>query len=291
MSTIRINFQRPGGNAIYSKRAFTAVEVTAVATIIAMLALILIPILRGRVEEAKITAAMDDMNSIEKAETLAFADTGKYFRLQDLARPKPDLSDAAMTPAQRETEMMKLPKGTWNRVVLGSERAMMQSSWKGPYYSIHRSVPISDLIANFGNLIRPIGAINGGSNGLGGPILVFPDTEPFTYDTTTLQGDDEDWDAQGAGDDALKKRRYPTDPWGNPYIFFGAGKMGTDFNDALADLHDISHSNAAIYCLGPDGLPGGDTTPAPANYFRPSNQAGDPSTLMAPESDDMAREF
>ena len=63
-------------SSLRRRRGFTAIEVSAVATIIAILALILIPIMRGRVDEAKRVAATEDMSGIEKAETLAFADTG-----------------------------------------------------------------------------------------------------------------------------------------------------------------------------------------------------------------------
>ena len=67
-------------------RGFTAIEVSAVATIIAILALILIPIVRNRVAEARLVAAQDDMASIEKAQSIAYGFTGKYFGLMGLER-------------------------------------------------------------------------------------------------------------------------------------------------------------------------------------------------------------
>src|SRR5689334_11618569 len=70
------------------RAGFTAIEISAVATIIAIMALILIPIVRNRVEEARKVAAQDDMAGIEKAESLAYGYSNFYFRLQDLSRPE-----------------------------------------------------------------------------------------------------------------------------------------------------------------------------------------------------------
>ncbi len=42
-------------------RGFTAIEITAVATIIAILAMLIIPLLRERVDETRETAALSDL--------------------------------------------------------------------------------------------------------------------------------------------------------------------------------------------------------------------------------------
>ena len=66
------------------EQGFTAVEIAMVATVIAILALLILPLFRTRTEEAKITAARDDMRSLAIAQMAAMADTGYYFRPQDL---------------------------------------------------------------------------------------------------------------------------------------------------------------------------------------------------------------
>lgn len=68
---------------MYSKKlnnqlGFTAAEIVTVIAIIAILALIVIPRYWQRTEEAKITAAKDEMQQIAKMESLAYADTGVY---------------------------------------------------------------------------------------------------------------------------------------------------------------------------------------------------------------------
>jgi prepilin-type N-terminal cleavage/methylation domain-containing protein len=57
---------------------FTAAEIVTVVAIIAILALIVIPRYWQKTEEAKITAAKDEMQQIGKMEALAYAETGVY---------------------------------------------------------------------------------------------------------------------------------------------------------------------------------------------------------------------
>ena len=54
---------------------FTAMEITMVATIIAIIALLILPLFRARTDEAKEVAARDEIDSIVKAEVLVNADT------------------------------------------------------------------------------------------------------------------------------------------------------------------------------------------------------------------------
>jgi prepilin-type N-terminal cleavage/methylation domain-containing protein len=130
-----------------TERGFTAIEVSAVATIIAILALILIPIVRNRVAEARLVAAADDMATIEKAQSLAFGYTGLYFGLMDLEQGDPNLLTA-----------------TWNKP-LGAT-ANIEANWKGPYMAMHNTRTVSELVAERPYLFRGLG-------GSGGPILVY----------------------------------------------------------------------------------------------------------------------
>jgi hypothetical protein len=56
------------------------------------------------------------------------------------------------------------------------------------------------------------------------------------------------------------------DPWGNPYIFFGSGEIG-EFGNPDTD-NETNYSQAVVYSLGPDGLPGNADPSQPRSYFR-----------------------
>lgn len=253
---------------------FSAVEVSAVATIIAILALILIPVLRNRVEEAKITAAMDDMAQIEKAQLMAFGYAGHYFRLQDLMRPEPLPTDST------DLQLLKIPPAFWNRQVTVAQVPNLLENWKGPYAAYHRTESVNDLIVLRPELWRGTAqaqldgfTVTASGGGLG-PLLAF-------------DFDDEDWVDDTGG---LLRAKYPVDPWGNPYLFFGSGFIWQPGFSAQiqppGEINETNFSTAAVYSLGPDGAPGFaiDSTDA-ANYYREAGHLG------AEGSDDISREF
>jgi type II secretory pathway pseudopilin PulG len=240
-------------------RAFTAIEITAVATIIAILALLILPLLRGRVETARLTAAQDDIKQLMKAEMLAYADTDYYFRIQDLDNTQvydPPPSPAAMVPPV-PTPDLAVPHAYWNYEISSFIRERLAERWMGPYVSIPRNERLEDLTTLMPNLFW-------GAVGDGGPI----------YITTR---------------DDLENDRYPIDPWGNPYIFFGPGLLyqqaafppGTEpATPPAAPLNgtETDFANSVIFCMGPDGYPGDatlyTTAPTPGHYRRESNWLG-----------------
>lgn len=243
---------------------FTAIEISAVATIIAILSLILIPIVRSRVAEAKIVAAKDDLVGIEKAEQMAFGYTGHYFRLMDLNLPEADQT-IPKNDTRREQENRKLPAGYWDRPVLANELNNLYETWKGPFMVFHRYETLATLtgIDNGGVAGTHAGFFDSypRTEGTGGPILIFEKGQ-------TPLDDQEDWRGTGA----LTRRQYPIDPWGTPYLFEGSE---TDYKTAVA------------YSLGPDLMPGspsaGIGTNAVADYFRKGEILG--------QGDDISREF
>ncbi len=231
------------GRALRPSVGFTAIEISAVASIIAILALILIPIVRNQVDKAKIVAAQDDMASIEKGMTIAFAETGFYFRLMDLTLPGAE--DPTITPAGNV-----LPIALWNRPVLPTEAVRLGTSWDGPYYAIHRGQAVSEILTTRPYLFR--GDSPGGlPTPDGGPILVLQEDEDFLDD-----------DGNG-----LDRAVHPIDPWGSPYIFFGAGMIG-DFGNPETDNTETNYSTAVVYTVGPDGIPGFSDPTDPQSYFR-----------------------
>jgi prepilin-type N-terminal cleavage/methylation domain-containing protein len=260
------------------RRGFTAIEISAVATIIAILALILIPIVRKRVDESKVVAAQDDMIGIEKAELMAYGQTGHYFRLHDLDRPEPSQDDlTALNPADlaNSQAVLKVPPGYWDRPTIQySETNYLISNWKGPYMTFNRAQTLNFIALNYLQLIRtPDSAVSGALNG---PLMI-------------IKADDKDW-TTAVG--AMNNRRYPTDPWGNPYLFFGPGKislLGGQTAVAEAELKD--YSNAAIYSLGPDGNPGSLLASDPLSFFRETAELPANFGKGLGTGDDLKREF
>lgn len=262
-------------------QGFTAIEIAAVAAIIAILTLIMVPIVRNRVAESKIVAAQDDMHTIEKAQSMAFGYTDFYFRLFDLVRPESN-QDPTLTADQRDREWRKLPPATWNRIVpfqSGPYQRLVEN-WKGPFMSVQNSLTVREMFnAGFDYLFR----FNDGT-GVGGPILLYVDG---TWD----EGVNNEWLRNSA--DALDRLPYPVDPWGNPYLFFGAGEANppNDIVSRFPDGEEVDYSTALVVSLGPDGLPGNpDGKPAnyetdPVTYYRESGILGEPG------SDDLVREF
>jgi type II secretory pathway pseudopilin PulG len=190
-------------------KAFTAVEVTMVAAVIAILALIILPLFQKRADNARIAAAQDDMSGLAKAEILANADTDWYFRLHDLDNTK-------IYPGTADQVDLAVPYAIWDRALSLNEREVLARRWEGPYIAIQSYT--SSLL---GVARAKWNAAFFTPNGQGkSPIFV------LAFDNN---------------DDKI-----PLDPWGGPYIFFAPSE--TEYN--------YPFSNAVIYSMGPDGLPG-----------------------------------
>jgi len=209
------------------RKAFTAVEVTMVAAVIAILALIILPLFQKRADKARLAAAQDDLQGLAKAEILTNADTDQYFRLQDLDNTK-------LYPGNVDDADIAVPYGNWYRLFNTNERDTLSRRWEGPYIAIQsfKSMYMSDLQGSTFNEPNTQGAT---------PIVTFA-TDDITDD------------------------KYPIDPWGGPYIFFAPSES----------LYDRPYSNAVIYSMGPDGLPGDGTGGITADTLvRDSTNASD----------------
>lgn len=242
----RAGWYRPG------RRGFTAVEITMVATVIAILALLVLPIFRDRVEAARLAAAQDELDSIAKAILMVEADVGAGFqpRLQDLDNGPSLLANGNVTRVDIEP-----PIAAWNWTLETAEqpfsRQRVVSGWKGPYLSFKRFAYVSTDPALNPNLddrwwlttgnVLVVGAAGiPNFTGFGGPA---------TDDLTP--GSEEEAD------------RYPIDPWGSPYLFFGKGRF--DPSTAATGLpinagDNYEYPSARLYCLGPNGVPGNSAT-------------------------------
>jgi type II secretory pathway pseudopilin PulG len=248
----------------------------AVASIIAILSLILVPIVRGRLEVARFTAAIDDLRTIEIAQTLANADTGFFYRLCDLDNPAADLetfNDPTSTLAERATAMRPVPNGTWNTPFTPAEQSRggqigrIGATWNGPYTTFNNTkfLPLTTLAGLAGHLFRQVNIDSfPATNILGtGPMPIYrstaaANTDPFLDDFANLEN-------------------HPIDPWGSAYLFFGPGRMGiaagsTEVNPPLNN--ESNFGTAVAYSLGPDGRPGNIATTNPLAFFRETGILG-----------------
>lgn len=118
---------------------FTALEIAMVASIIAILALLILPIFRKRTDEAKLTAARDELQSLAKALILAEADTDRSWRLQDLG-----FTDIPIAAVFRELTAQEIAQLTPPTNVL-TTGAVGATYWRGPYIAFQKAATVQDV--------------------------------------------------------------------------------------------------------------------------------------------------
>jgi prepilin-type N-terminal cleavage/methylation domain-containing protein len=276
-----------------SARGFTAVELTMVAAIIAIIALLAVPLFRKRVEEARQKACLDELQSLSKAEALVYAETGYYFRLNDLDNTTLYTEDAT-------SAALEVPVAIWNREISlearTSERARLATSdarWNGPYCSFPRFAYLDQLVNNYDPyMFRFQGSQSPPGNPRKGAILILEENQPNS-----------NYPGLDIVDIGVATDKYPLDPWGNPYFFFGGGDdpMGrldplrSDSDGPLSGGLFRNYPTAIIFSMGPDGFPGnaGDYESEPAasrssKYWREGTIGG---TSGLGDGDDLSYEF
>lgn len=227
-----------------ARRGFTAVEMTMVATVIAIIALIILPAFRSRLDESKLGAAYAEMDTLSKAILMAEADANIQPRLQDL-----DNHAAVVTTDSNPS--LQAPIAQWNyaleTALVPTSRQRVASLWKGPYTSFRRFTYLTQD-ATVDNRISPLFISNDSLSQ--GPILV----TDFTGFGGTLE------DTYTSGVPGRDADRYPTDPWGNPYFFYGRGQRDLDSPVTLTNPpspgDNFPYATSVLYSMGPDGLPG-----------------------------------
>ena len=243
-----------------TRRGFTAVEMIAVATVIAVLALILIPVIGNRVEKARQTAAREDLLSISKAVTLAQADASHYFRLQDYDNTTAYTADTSSVDFDPSIEV---PVTYWDRLAYlsESERATLKGKWEGRYLTFTKTISIQELYdsAAYGFACTRIDPDTSGFDPNGdatkrGPIIIFTpssDTDPrYEYNETHM---------------------YPVDPWGAPYLFFAPGAL---MSASVTIYSEANFHTPVAISLGPDGNPGNKEPTASTDFLRTSTDLG-----------------
>jgi prepilin-type N-terminal cleavage/methylation domain-containing protein len=223
------------------QRGFTAAELSAVAAIIAILALIVIPIFRDRVDEARRVGTLDDMQGLAKAILLANADAAIYPRLNDL-----DNGIIINEPAGDPSSEVPIGVPLQTTPLSVSQRAAVGRLWKGPYAAYQNSITIGELESFFGGFLSE-------NNG---PIRAFT---PSNSGPLPINNSNEDF----SGD------RYPIDHYAQPYIYFPPGLYST------GSSNETEYANGIIYSFGPDGAIG-DGIPFPGPAGGGGNAAANP---------------
>jgi type II secretory pathway pseudopilin PulG len=213
-----------------------------VAAVIAILALIILPLFQKRAEKAKIAAAQDDLKGLAHAEMLAYADASWYFRLQDLDNTQ--LNTAQLTPPIPDTKRdISVPYALWDRALTANERVTLSSRWQGPYIAVQTMSSTPPSLAQ----VR-------------WPIVLFQPNSQGKYPILIIQ------------DDNLDNDKIPTDPWGGPYIFY-APASETEYNTSY------NYRNGVIYSMGPNGLPGDGLGGITSNNIVRDSPVTSPSNL------------
>jgi prepilin-type N-terminal cleavage/methylation domain-containing protein len=170
---------------------FTAAEIVTVIAIIAILALIAIPRYWQRTEEAKITAAKDEMQQIGKMEALAYADTG-YFIFPSNLMQVPQSPYATVTVWSFDTW---LNAGQWSNYSTGyflnGNPIIKQIGdiWKGPYIQYQKFDTTLNLpIDSWGKPYRVYGSADTAYNTPAGVVWSSGPNYVFESDTTAPWG-------------------------------------------------------------------------------------------------------
>ncbi|MCX7718350.1 MAG: type II secretion system protein GspG [Candidatus Sumerlaeaceae bacterium] len=248
-----------------ARRGFTAIEIAMVATVIAIFALLVLPLFRNRVEEAKIAAARADLTSLMKAEQLVKADTGYFVRLEDLDNIELNLPGQPNPTPPPNGITLEVPPFYYLEAPPSSRAPLTVPEWiafagttskpkfRGPYIAFQNSLRYGDLLTRPENQQLANNLLRSRTGNPASAIFDIPTGPLF---------------------DSLENR-IPVDPWGNPYLFFPAtGETG--------------FASSVIYSLGPDGLPGLLNGTSPNDFLR-----GTPNGLgtLDPNVDDLQVQF
>ncbi|MBP7276527.1 MAG: hypothetical protein KBA51_10040 [Kiritimatiellae bacterium] len=246
---------------------FTALEIAMVSSVIAILALLILPLFTKRTDESKIVAARDELQSAAKATVLVEADTDRTFRFFDYASSDVPTAEFYRTLTNAERASLLRPAATVNE--LGA------SYWRGPYLAFQKSLLLSEIDST-----RPYFLSTNG----GGPIYYNPSVDETDYRVPV-----DPWGSPYI------------------YLDFDdANFRQTLQNIHGLPMNQIPFRGRLIYSLGADGLPGSlDVNPAinagfnasdPFFYVVPyslttQNGTRQGGVLGAPNSDDLEYRF
>ncbi|HPS01002.1 MAG TPA: prepilin-type N-terminal cleavage/methylation domain-containing protein [Candidatus Sumerlaeota bacterium] len=218
-------------NAKY-RSAFSLIELVAVASIMAILSLILVQQLRVRVEDSRKTAAMADLKTLANIISVSFAETRCYYPLQCYESVNPPTSWIIRDTA-----------GNWLQHTDNTPTFL--SKWAGPYIFFSNSLTMDQMYATFAPLISTAGPIFTSINTTtdrdlhypldpwGNPYIVsflkgaVNNTEAFEIRAVYSLGPDGRPGAAATGANAADFR-----PW-TKYNISGSGELGHEGYDDL----------------------------------------------------------
>ncbi|NQU44139.1 hypothetical protein HQ520_12695 [bacterium] len=204
-------------------------EIIAVATIITILAMILIPMLRERVASSKGKAALDEMSNLAKVISISYAENDFYFRLQDLNNTSRYDANNPGSRAEVVPYARYMANGTLDIALTDGQRAALSQTWAGPYASYLNVVKMSEL-----SQLRPE--------------IITETTTDIDFTPPVTVGPIVVYSGNTDEDEDL----YPLDPWGNPYLFF----VAVETLYAAGGSETNYYGQPAIFSMGPNGNPG-----------------------------------
>ncbi|MCX7626357.1 MAG: type II secretion system protein GspG [Candidatus Sumerlaeaceae bacterium] len=214
-----------------SQSGFTIIELIISVIIIGILVAIIIPVYVTRADEARLSAALQDLEALQTAQQHAAIDTGYFYRLyvlddvaggdnvpaSNLTADRVDgIRDEALRSDVSNPKLLfiDVKSGTFllggNAIFDRMAQNETAFNWNGPYVSVPRKVGLKNPVANV-----PAGT--------------------------------------------------PLDPWGNPYLFFTKEGLVNDRDGVIATVYvglDGNSYNAVrfdrptVLSLGPNGVPG-----------------------------------
>jgi prepilin-type N-terminal cleavage/methylation domain-containing protein len=223
----------------HTSRGFTLIELLIAVIIIAILVSIIVAVYSNRAAEARMTAALSDLDSLQAAEQHSAIDTGYFYRFYALDDTRggdnisPEQSNDVADGVR--DEQLRSATGNPTNLFIDTENGtllangattiyprLIQSetnfNWNGPYVNYQRKI---------GTKIPPI--------------------------NNQVYGE-------------------PLDPWQNPYLFFTSVGVLDEKQGLIVTTLDVNgqNYNALVYdrptvlSMGPNGVPGnGQGSPEP----------------------------
>jgi len=224
-----------------AQAGFTIIELIISVIIIGILVAIIIPVYVTRADEARLSAAQQDLEALQTGQQHAAIDTGYFYRLyvlddttggdgvasSNLTGDRVDgIRDEALRTDVTNPKLIFIDTKLGTLIATGASiydrmvRNETAFNWNGPYINIARKAGLKYPVANV-----PAGT--------------------------------------------------PLDPWGNPYLFFTKEGLVDDRNSIIATSYTGNDGNTyttdrfdrpTILSLGPNGVPGNGAGSGEPNF-------------------------
>jgi len=234
-----------------TKGGFTIIELIISVIIIGILVAIIIPVYVTRADEARLSAAQQDLDALQNAQQHAAIDTGYFYRLYVLDDTR---GGDGVAPSNLANDRVDGIRDEALRTDVTNPKLLFIDTKTG-------------LFLSGGNAIFDRMAQNETSFNWNGPYVNIPRKSGLKYPVANVP----------AGT--------PLDPWGNPYLFFTKEGLVNDRDGVISTTYigldgnsynTVRFDRPTILSLGPNGVPG--------------NGAGSSEPLFG-QGDDLYRQF